>query len=326
MHQNAKHPESEAVPLPVPRPGVDGARVLLVDDNAGNLRIAGTVLLNQGCEVFVADSGARALEMAAAVQPDLILLDLMMPGMNGLETCERLKILDGVRDVPVMILTATSDEHFVVDSFALGAVDYIRKPFSPAVLLARAATHIQLYRRTRELESLAHVDSLTGLPNRRAFEQRLGEDWQRGRRNDGVLGVLMLDVDRFKQYNDYYGHPQGDQALRAVAAALQGCARRVVDFCGRYGGEEFVVLTLSDGNTEIEQLVARIGAAVRGLGIPHEGIGAGALLTVSIGYACVSPRDALNPPGLIKAADQALYRAKANGRDRAERALLNIGD
>jgi diguanylate cyclase (GGDEF)-like protein len=284
------------------------------------------VLLNEGCEVFVADSGVRALEMAAAVRPDLILLDLMMPGMDGLETCERLKMLDEVRDIPVVILTAAGDEHFVVDSFAVGAVDYVCKPFAPAVLVARAATHIQLYRRTRELERLAHIDVLTGLPNRRAFEQRLGEDWQRCRRADGILGVLMLDVDRFKQYNDYYGHPQGDRALRAVAAALQGSARRVVDFCGRYGGEEFVVLTLSDGNAAIEELAARIGDAVRGLGIEHAGIGAGARLTVSIGYACVSPRDALNPPALIKAADQALYRAKANGRDRAERALLNTGD
>lgn len=326
MQQTVKHPGLAAMPVSVPHPGVDGARVLLVDDNANNLQIAGAVLLQQGCEVFVADSGARALEMAAAVQPELILLDLMMPGMSGLETCERLKMLDGVRDAPVVILTAAGDEKYLLDSFEVGAADYIRKPFSPAVLLARAANHIQLHRRTRELESLAHVDSLTGLPNRRAFEQRLGEDWQRGRRKNGVLGVLMLDVDYFKQYNDYYGHPQGDQALRAVAAALRGSARRVVDFCGRYGGEEFVVLTLSESNVEIEQLVARIGAAVRALNIPHEGVGEEAILTISIGYACVSPRDALNPPALIKAADQALYRAKANGRDRAERALLNIDD
>ena len=310
----------------IQRPRIEGARVLVVDDSADNLQIAGKVLLSEGCEVFVADSGARALEMAVAVRPDLILLDLMMPGMNGLETCERLKMLDEARDTPVVILTAAGDETFIVDSFAVGAADFICKPFAPAVMLARAATHIHLHRRTRELERLAHIDALTGLPNRRAFDHRIGEDWQRCRRHGGLLGALLLDIDHFKEYNDYYGHPHGDQALRDVAVALQASTRRVVDFCGRYGGEEFVVLTVSDSNSSIDQLVALIGAAVRGLGIAHEGIGADALLTVSIGYACVSPRDALNPPALIKAADQALYRAKANGRDRAERALLNIKD
>lgn len=325
MSEIARYLQPNTAPLTMPCYGVDGARILVVDDSTDNLQIAGSVFLKQGCEVYVADSGSRALEMAVAVKPDLILLDLMMPEMNGIETCERLKLLDDVREVPVIILTAAGDEHFAVDSFAVGAADYVQKPFSPAVLLARAATHVKLYRRTRELENLAHIDSLTGLPNRRAFEQRLMEDWKRGGRNGATLGVLMVDVDYFKQYNDHYGHPQGDQALRTVAAALQTAARRVNDFCGRYGGEEFVVLSLADDNADIEALVARIGVAVRGLAIPHEGLSIEARLTASVGYACVSPRDALDPQALIEAADQALYRAKSNGRDRAERALLNIG-
>lgn len=326
MSQTHLCPELSTAPLSMPRPRVDGARVLVVDDSTDNLQLAGTVLLDAGCEVFVADSGARALEMAAAIKPDLILLDLMMPGMDGLETCERLKMLDAVRDAPIIFLTASGDDRSVLDSFSAGAVDFVAKPFTPAILLARAEIHIQLYRRTRELERLAHVDGLTGLANRRAFEQRLGEDWRRCRRSNEVLGVLMLDVDRFKQYNDYYGHQQGDRALRAVAAALQTCARRVVDFCGRFGGEEFVVLTQSDNSPAVEMLAEQICATVRGLAIEHASVGPDARLTVSVGYACVSPSDALNPPALIKAADQALYRAKANGRDRAERALLNIGD
>jgi len=303
--------------------GVRDARVLVVDDSSDNLQIVGSLLLNQGCEVFVADSGERALEMAAAVHPDLILLDLMMPGMDGLETCRRLKLITGLRDVPVVILTATGDERLLLESFAVGAVDYVRKPFNPAILLVRAATHIQLYRRTRELEQLAHIDALTGLPNRRAFDQRIGEDWQRCRRNNGLLGVLMLDIDFFKQYNDHYGHQQGDLALRAVAVAMQGAARRVVDFCGRYGGEEFVVVTLCSVGTEVERLAQRIHDAVNALAIEHHGIEPGGLLSVSLGYACVSPRDAITPSSLIRAADQALYRAKAKGRNRSERALLN---
>ena len=326
MQQTHKFADPAVVRLPIPRPGVEGARVLLVDDCTENLQLAGAVLLNEGAEVFAADSGKRALDMVVAVQPDLILLDLMMPGMDGIETCERLKMIEQVRDIPVIFLTAAGDADdngFVVEGFSAGAVDFIRKPFAPAELLARVSTHVQLHRRTRQLERLAHIDALTGLPNRRAFEQRLGEDWQRCRRTGGMLGLLMLDIDHFKQYNDYYGHPQGDQALRAVAAALQTSARRVVDFCGRYGGEEFVVLTLSEDNTDIEHLAYSIGNAVRDLGISHAGVATDALLTVSIGYACVSPQGALNPEGLIKAADQALYRAKANGRDRIERALLH---
>ena len=305
--------------------GVRDARVLVVDDRGDNLRIAGTVLLNEGCEVFVADSGERALEMAAIILPDLILLDLMMPGMDGIETCERLKLDDETRNIPVIILTAVDDQRFLLESFAVGAVDYIHKPFNPAILLARAGTHVQLYRRTRELEQLAHIDALTGLPNRRAFDQRIGDDWQRCRRTECVLGVLMLDIDHFKRYNDCYGHQQGDWALRTVATAVQNAARRVVDFCGRYGGEEFVVVSICKDGCGAERLARRIGDAVRGLAIEHHGIGPDTVLTVSIGYACVSPRDSVTPPALLRAADQALYRAKANGRDRAERGLLNAG-
>jgi len=319
----ASSPVATRIDIALVGAGVRGARVLVVDDSADNLCIAGTALLGQGCEVFVADSGERALEMAEAVRPELIMLDLVMPGMDGLQICTRLKLMDAVRDVPVMILTALDDEHLVLDSFAAGAVDFVQKPYNSAILLARAATHIQLFRRTRELEQLAHIDALTGLPNRRAFDQRIGEDWQRCRRTDCVLGVLMLDIDFFKQYNDCYGHQQGDLALRAVAAAIRGEARRMVDFCGRYGGEEFVVVSLCRDGAMVERMAQKIAAAVRGLAIEHRGIGPQCRLSVSIGCASVSPRDAMGPPALIRAADKALYRAKANGRDRVERALLN---
>jgi len=299
-----------------------GARVLVVDDSPDNLSLEASMLMQQGCEVFIADSGPRALEMVETVQPALVLLDLMMPDMDGIETCERLKALPGVHDVPVIILTAHDDDESLLRSFAAGAVDYVLKPFNPAVLLARVTTHVQLFRRTRELERLAGIDALTGLSNRRAFDQRFGDEWRRSRRSGTALGLLLLDIDWFKQYNDGKGHQQGDVALRAVANALRESTRRVDDFCGRYGGEEFVVLSACELGDDPEPLANRILDAIRGLAIPHHHGGAGPILTASIGYACVVPQGGISPTALFEAADAALYRAKDLGRDRAERGLV----
>jgi diguanylate cyclase (GGDEF)-like protein len=246
----------------------------------------------------------------------------MMPGMDGIETCERLKALPGTRDVPVIILTAHDDDQSLLQCFAVGAADYVLKPFNPAVLLARVTNHVQLFRRTRELERLAGIDALTGLPNRRAFDQRLGGEWRRSRRKGIALGLLLLDIDWFKQYNDGKGHQQGDIALRAVADAIQQVTRRGDDFCARYGGEEFVMLSVCEQGDNPGLLANRILDAVRGLGIPHGHGGAGPILTASLGYACVVPQGGLSPMALFEAADTALYRAKDLGRNRAERGLV----
>jgi diguanylate cyclase (GGDEF)-like protein len=296
---------------------------LVVDDCPDNLSLVASLLIRQGCEVFVADSGPRALELVEQIAPALILLDLMMPDMDGIETCERLKALPRVRHVPVVILTAYDDDQSLLRSFAAGAVDYVLKPFNPAVLLARVTTQVELYLRTMELERLAGIDALTGLPNRRAFDQCLGDEWRRSRRSGAGLGLLLLDIDWFKQYNDGNGHQQGDIALRAVANAIQQSIRRGIDFCGRYGGEEFVVLSVCDQGGNPERLAQRILDAVRGLSISHGYGCAGPIVTVSAGYACVVPQRVLSPVALFEAADTALYRAKEQGRDRAERGLVS---
>lgn len=294
------------------------AKVLVVDDTPDNLAVVATLLLDAGSEVFVANSGESALQVVETLVPDLVLLDLAMPGIGGIETLTRLKAMVELRLVPVIVVTAHAGEQALLDSFAAGAVDYLAKPFNPVVLLARASTHIQHYRRSRELEQLADIDSLTGLPNRRLFDRRVHEEWQRGRRNANLLALLVVDVDWFKQYNDGYGHQQGDQVLRRVAAALQQCCRRVGDFCCRYGGEEFVVLTACEDEDDAATLADRILGKVQALAIVHEFSGSEHILTVSIGYACAQVGAGTFPASLFEAADTALYRAKDNGRNRIE--------
>jgi len=291
--------------------------VLIVDDQRLNVRLLGAALGDE-LDIDEAADGEAALERARRQpQPDLILLDINMPGLDGYEVCRRLKESDETRHIPVIFATAKDDVAAETRGFELGAVDYINKPFKLPVVQARVRTHLRLKRQSELLERLVTIDGLTEIPNRRRFDEQLEVEWQRGVRNAQPLSLILMDVDHFKLFNDNYGHAAGDRCLCAVAKALDSALNRASDLVARYGGEEFVAV-LPDTDAPGAALVAEnLRAAVESLGVPHAHSSAGPVVTISLGGATVVPPHAgLVPADLTQAADQGLYAAKGAGRNR----------
>jgi diguanylate cyclase (GGDEF)-like protein len=290
--------------------------VLVVDDVLANIHVLGEGLMAD-YDVTVATNGRQALEMAASgPAPDLILLDILMPGMDGYEVCRRLKEDPATSHIPVIFITAKSEEQDETRGLAVGAVDYITKPFSMPIVKARVRTHLELKRHRDTLERLSLVDGLTGVPNRRHFDSFIEMAWRQGARASSPLSLLMIDIDYFKGFNDRYGHLAGDDCLRRVARALADNLHRPLDFVARYGGEEFACIvpqTRAAGALHIGELLR---ATETSLNIPHDMSPAADCVTVSVGIATLVPNRELSPSALIQAADRAVYRAKAGGRNR----------
>ncbi|HEY9840804.1 MAG TPA: diguanylate cyclase [Candidatus Obscuribacterales bacterium] len=411
--------------------------ILLVDDNPNNLRLLIAILRERGYQIRPANSGPRALAMIEKERPDLILLDINMPGMDGYEVCRRLKQAEETRDIPVLFISASDEMEDKLKSFEAGAVDYITKPFQEAEVLARISTQLTIQRQRRQLESvldssqdgimayearrdpsgaiidfqwlvvnptaaqmlgksrkeltgqlllehfpfvreagifgeyvavvetgraldkevyleafgrwihlmavklddglavtfrdtserkymelelakLAQLDGLTGIANRRVFDQQLSREWKRCARQQEPLAVIMCDIDFFKLYNDSCGHLEGDRCLIQVAQALSATIRRPGDLVARYGGEEFGVI-LPDTHAEGAIEVARnLAAAVRALGLPHPARPLHTPVSLSIGVASMVPQPQDSELRLLANADEALYLAKEMGRDQVQ--------
>lgn len=303
------------------------ASILLVDDDPLLVRMMGAMLGDLG-RVRFATSGEAALQQMAQDPPDLVLLDAEMPGMSGFEVCRTIRSCGEYDDIPVIFVTAHHDEAFEVHGFDVGAVDFINKPVSGPILRARVRTHVRLKQALDTIRRMALTDPLTGLTNRRAFDGLLAREWKHAAREGKSLGMLMVDVDCFKQYNDTYGHPAGDACLAGVAHALQDALLRPHDTVARYGGEEFAVLLPDTGIDGMRIVAQRLLEAVLALRIPHRH-GIGGIVSISLGGAVLDAgpdgRDAAQagqaPAGAIAGlawrADQALYRAKKQGRARA---------
>ncbi|MDD5223220.1 MAG: diguanylate cyclase [bacterium] len=290
--------------------------ILVVDDNSINLKLLEAVLSPEYL-VRQAAGGAQALSaVETGDPPDLILLDVMMPEMDGFEVCRRLKANPKLRRCPVIFVTALDEETNEELGFNLGAVDYIAKPFSIPVVRARVRTHIALKKQADLLEQLSHVDALTQIANRRCFDKMFEQEWRRETRDRKSLSVLLIDIDHFKEYNDHYGHGAGDECLCRVASCLARSVARSGDLVARYGGEEFVVL-LPDTDAKAAMGIAeRMCSGIRALNIPHAYSSAAPCLTVSIGCATTDPAGADSPQRLTETADRMLYRSKAAGRNR----------
>jgi diguanylate cyclase (GGDEF)-like protein len=294
---------------------VGEATILVVDDTPANLSLMSS-LLKDTYKVKVANCGERALEIAQSdTPPDLILLDIMMPDMDGYEVCRRLKAQEATKDIPIIFITAMSDVENESMGFALGAVDFISKPFNKTVVKARIRVHMQLKRQSRLLENLVFMDALTEIPNRRALDQTFAQEWARSLRTGMPMSYILIDIDLFKQFNDHYGHGSGDDCLTRVAKALHGCVQRPSDCLGRYGGEEFAAILANTDMDQALQVAQNFHASVAALQVPHAHSEVAPQVTISIGVATTKPIADQNPHLLSGGADRMLYAAKSAGKN-----------
>ncbi len=292
--------------------------ILIVDDMATNIAILSD-LLKENYRIKVAKSGDKALEIAKGKEkPDLILLDVEMPGMDGYEVCKALKNSADTSAIPVIFVTARNDVKDEEYGLNLGAVDYIFKPFHPNIVKIMVKNHIALKLKSDLLGELSMYDGLTHIPNRRYFDEVLEKKYKETFRDKRSLAVLMIDVDDFKNYNDHYGHGKGDECLVKIAGALKSALKRPTDLVARYGGEEFVVILKDVDMTGAKKVAESLVEAVRKIQIPHAYSKAAERVTVSIGLALKKPESGVTKTELLKDADDALYRAKENGRNRFE--------
>jgi diguanylate cyclase (GGDEF)-like protein len=316
---------------------------MIVDDSVDSRFLTERQLRRGGfTDLLLLSSAEEALRLLGVgadvgVAVDLILMDLMMPGMNGIEACRRIREEARLEDIPILIVTVCEAGDELDAAFSAGASDYIEKPCSRVVLLARVGHALHLKheidcRKARErelleiarqlevanaaLRRLAHLDGLTEIPNRRSFDETLACEWRRVDRNGGDVALLLVDIDHFKKYNDRFGHAAGDECLRQVAQVLNQSHARPGDFAARYGGEEFAVILPETTQRGAACVAERLRCAVAALEMPGVGPLEGGRVTVSVGVATVQPKSGATTAELIEAADRALYSAKAQGRNR----------
>lgn len=288
--------------------------LLIVDDEKQN-RLLLTELFGTTYKIIQAKNGVQALEKARQHRPDLILLDVLMPEMDGMDVLRELKRDDATRLIPVIFITALDSATDEENGLNLGAVDYISKPFHPPIVRVRVRNQLQLVHQQRLLEQLASLDGLTGIPNRRQFDATLLKEWHRCQRNQQPLSLIVADVDFFKKYNDALGHAAGDRVLQEVATTLRQAARRPGDLVARYGGEEFVLLLPETNATSAQALAEGLQQLLHSKALPHPDSSLGPWLTMSMGGNTIVPSTTALDPEFFALADAALYRAKHQGRN-----------
>lgn len=288
--------------------------LLIVDDEKQN-RLLLTELFGSTYKIIQAKNGVQALEKARQHRPDLILLDVLMPEMDGMGVLRELKRDDATRLIPVIFITALSSATDEENGLNLGAVDYISKPFHPPIVRVRVRNQLQLLHQRRLLEQLASLDGLTGIPNRRQFDATLLKEWHRCQHNQQPLSLIVADVDFFKKYNDALGHAAGDRVLQEVAATLRQAARRPGDLVARYGGEEFVLLLPETDATSAQALAEGLQQLLHSKAFAHPNSSIGPWLTMSMGGNTTVPSTTALDPEFFALADAALYRAKHQGRN-----------
>ncbi|MCK9162336.1 MAG: diguanylate cyclase [Arcobacteraceae bacterium] len=289
--------------------------ILIVDDMTTNLLLLSDILKDD-YKIKIAKNGYTALEIAnGSDEIDLILLDIEMPDINGYEVCKELKSSDKTKNIPIMFVTARSNEADEEYGLNLGAVDYIIKPYAKPVLKARIKNQIHLKQKTDLLEQLSMYDGLTNIKNRRFFDESFDKAYLNSKRDKTDIAIMMIDVDFFKLYNDNYGHGKGDVALQQVAYALKSTLKRPKDLVARYGGEEFVVLLEDIDEKGLQTVAKNLLQNIQSLAIEHKYSPTSDILTVSVGVAFYSSKEDVPKLKILMSADEALYKVKNSGKN-----------
>jgi len=327
------------------------AKILVVEDQPDNLEFLSIMLSNQGYKVAQSDRGLSAIEMVKVDPPDLILLDISMPEMDGFEVCQILREDPRAQDIPIIFISALNEVEDKTKAFNFGGNDYVTKPFDIEEVLVRIENQlknyylqIELKAKTQRLEKenrellaaekklsvlnqklnqLASLDSLTKIANRHRFDEFLVREWQRGKRENFSLSLILSDIDHFKLYNDHFGHQAGDTCLTNVALAISKTVNRPADLVARYGGEEFAIILPRTPAKNALQLAQKIRLAVAQLKLPHPQSLTSNAVSLSLGVSSVIPSSQHTIKQLLVTADKALYQAKNQGRNQAILKLLD---
>ena len=289
-------------------------KILIIDDSPLQAAKLSDILSDE-YEIDTEQTAEAGFELARAGNYSLILLDVVMPGMDGFTLLKILQEENNTKTVPVIMITALSDIEHEQRGLTLGAVDYISKPFSPLIVKARVDTHIKLYNYRRQVERQSKTDQMTGIANRRRHDEYSVEKWKESVRLRTPFSICMFDIDHFKSFNDTFGHPAGDKVIASVAKTIASYLHRSTDFFARYGGEEFVAILLGDDSDRVFEYIKTIRQAVEDLHIPHNPA-VSEWVTVSIGGITIIPDAEKSYDFYLKIADAMLYDAKKFGRNR----------
>ena len=308
----AKEKASKSITLDISK----RATLLIVDDSVSNIEILAN-LLKEDYKIKIAKNGRKAIDiMQKSSDIDLVLLDIVMPELDGYSVCKELKSDPATHAIPIIFISGNDmaqDEEY---GLRLGAIDYIKKPFHPTIVKMRVQNHINMKLQSDMLEELSMYDGLTHIPNRRYFDEKYTELYNEAQRKKHSLGVMMIDIDYFKPYNDNYGHGKGDETLIKVATVLKNTLKRPEDLVARYGGEEFVVVLKDISYQGAQKVAEELVQAVEDLALEHEYSKVNPFVTISLGVACTNDEKNLTKEQVLKNADSALYRAKEEGKNR----------
>jgi len=302
-------------------------KILLIDDSKIEQMVISSFLDSSTHDVIIASSGEEGIQAFKAQQPDLILLDVMMPGIDGYEVAKRIRASEEPW-VPIIFLSGKTSSEDLVKGISAGGDDYLTKPVDPLVLSAKLQamdristmrsqliqTTKQLEQANAELQKLSLSDGLTGIANRRYLNQTLPLELTRALRDNLPISALLIDVDHFKKYNDHYGHLEGDDCLKQITQVLTKACRRSTDTVSRYGGEEFCILLPNTDVTGAIKVADHINQQMKELALPHNGVSETGFVSVSIGIVTHQSNQAIEPTVFLSHADAALYQAKSAGR------------
>jgi len=289
--------------------------ILVIDDQETIIAMLKKILEEE--YVFhCSDNGKEGIKLAEKLCPDVILLDILMLDMDGFEVLEQLKNCEATKEIPVIFLTSLKEDINEEKGLALGAVDYIRKPFSASIVRLRVRNRLKIIEQMRTIEQLSMIDQLTDIPNRRNFEERIKSEWGRALRDQLPISILIIDLDKFKQYNDKYGHQQGDALLKAVANVFKETLKRPGDFAARWGGEEFIVLMQNTELAGAQEIAEKIRSRIEQLETMYQEKTV-TKITASIGINSKKRGQSSAINEFISRADMALYEAKNSGRNKS---------